>query len=55
MKSLIVTTIITLLAGCASTDSGHYSSRDSASGDSGTSAGKPRLDKQDDMFHSWIN
>ena len=51
MKSLIVTTIITLLAGCASTDSGHYSS-----GDSGTSAGKPRLDKQpDDMFHSWIN
>jgi hypothetical protein len=46
MKSLIITAVIALLAGCSSMDMG-------ASGSSGSN---PRLDKQpDDMFHSWIN
>lgn len=50
MKALIVTALITLLAGCAGT--GAYSS-----GDMGTSAasGADNAYERDDIFHSWIN
>lgn len=54
MKALIVTALITLLAGCAGT--GAYSS-----GDMGTSAasGANNADdtayQRDDVFHSWVN
>jgi uncharacterized protein YceK len=52
MKSLMITAIIAVLAGCSSMDMGRHS----GSGSSGSSESNPRLDKQpDDMFHSWIN
>lgn len=48
MKALIVTVMITLLAGCAGT----YSS-----GDTGMHSGAAGNDamQRDDVFHSWIN
>ena len=48
MKTLIITTVLTLLAGCAGT----YSSGDmgSASGASGNDAYQ-----RDDVFRSWID
>jgi hypothetical protein len=50
MKSLMITAIIALLAGCSSMDQQFGSSS------GGSSGSNPRLDKQpDDMFHSWIN
>jgi hypothetical protein len=52
MKSLIITAIIAVLAGCSSMGAGYQS----GSSSSGSSASNPRLDKYpDDMFHSWIN
>ncbi len=48
MKALIITTVFTLLAGCAGT----Y-----GSGDTGTASGASGNDayQRDDVFHSWIN